>query len=109
VNLDNKLEKAGLRYCFKTKKLVALYEQKKGAHKYPAEVVEAFFAAMTSIEAARDIRDLYVLKSLRFEKLRGKRKEERSIRLNDQWRLTMRLELDDCGNYLLILEITDYH
>ncbi|MFH2101895.1 MAG: type II toxin-antitoxin system RelE/ParE family toxin [Chloroflexota bacterium] len=98
-----------MRYSFKTKKLAALYEHEKDAHKFPAEVVDAFFAVMTRIEAARDIRDLYALKSLHFEKLKGKQKDTRSIKLNDQWRLTMRLEMDDCGNYLLILEITDYH
>ena len=98
-----------MRYSFKTKKLAALFEHEKDAHKYPPEVVDAFFAAMTSIEAAKDIRDLYALKSLHFEKLKGKQKEFRSIRLNDQWRLTMKLEMDHQGNYLLILEIIDYH
>ena len=98
-----------MRYSFKTKKLAALFEYEKDAHKFPTEVVDAFFAAMTSIEAAKDIRDLYALKSLHFEKLKGKQKDVRSIRLNDQWRLTMKLEMDHQGNYLLILEITDYH
>lgn len=98
-----------MRFQFKSKKLALLYEQRKNAHKYPLEVVNAFFYVMSVIDAARDIYELYRLKSLHFEKLKGQRKEDRSIRLNDQWRLTMRLLLDEKGGYLLILEITDYH
>ena len=64
---------------------------------------------MSIIEAVPDIRDLYQLKSLHFEKLKGKRKDERSVRLNKQYRLTMKLEMDEKGNYLLILDIEDYH
>jgi len=64
---------------------------------------------MSIIEAVPDIRDLYQLKSLHFERLKGKRKDDRSVRLNKQYRLTMRLEKDEEENYLLILDIEDYH
>jgi toxin HigB-1 len=98
-----------LRYIFKKKRVSALYEHEKNAHKYPSEVVEAFFSAMSVISAAKDIRDLYHLKSLHFEKLKGGRNEDRSIRLNEQWRLTLRIENDEKGNFLLIIDIEDYH
>jgi len=98
-----------LRFSFKRKKLEELYYKEKGAQKYPPEVVDAFFHVMSIIEAILDIRDLYQLKSLHFEKLKGKRKDERSVRLNKQYRLTMKLEMDEKGNYLLILDIEDYH
>jgi proteic killer suppression protein len=62
-----------LRFEFKTKRLRLLYYEEKGAHKYPAEVVDAFFEKMSIIEAAIDLRDLYALKSLHFEKLKGTR------------------------------------
>ena len=64
---------------------------------------------MTVIDNAIDVRDLYALKSLRFERLSGTRKNDRSIRLNKQWRLTLRLEKDDDGDFILILDIEDYH
>jgi proteic killer suppression protein len=98
-----------LRFDFHSKKLAVLYFTEKGSHKYPAGVIAAFFNAMTIIEAARDIRDLYAFKSLHFEQLAGKRKDERSIRLNDQYRLTMLLIKEKNGNYLIILNIEDYH
>jgi proteic killer suppression protein len=34
---------------------------------------------------------------------------EQSIRLNNQWRLIVRLEKDKEGKYLVILDIEDYH
>lgn len=66
---------------------------------------------MTVIEAAVDERDLYKLKSLRFEKLEGKRgkQEERSLRLNDQFRLMVKLVQDNDGKYILIINVEDYH
>jgi proteic killer suppression protein len=64
---------------------------------------------MAIIEAAVDIRDFYNLKSLHFEKLKGDRREEHSMRLNKQYRLTMRLEKEETGTSLLILDIEDYH
>ena len=98
-----------LRFQFKTKKLEALYTEERGARKYPPEVVDAFFDVMAIITAAKDERDLYALKGLRFEKLTGDRKGEHSIRLNKQWRLTLVITSDEEGNYLVILDIEDYH
>jgi len=101
--------RARLRFRFKRKKLEDLYYEEKGAQKYPPGVVDAFFRVMSIIEAVPDIRDLYHLKSLHFERLKGERKDDRSVRLNKQYRLTMRLEKDEEENYLLILDIEDYH
>ena len=39
------------------------------------------------IRAAKSERDLYAFKSLRIEKLKGKRRGQHSMRVNDQWRL----------------------
>ena len=98
-----------MRYRFHTKKLRDLYHHEKGIKKYPAGVVDAFFEVMSIIEAATDIRDIRNLKSLHFEKLAGKRKEQSSVRLNDQFRLTLIVTQDEYGNYLLLLAIEDYH
>jgi proteic killer suppression protein len=81
-----------LQFEFKSKKLAELYFEEKNAHDYPPEVVDAFFHVMTVIEAAVDIREFYKLKSLHFEKLKGRRKDEHSMRLNKQYRLTMRID-----------------
>lgn len=99
-----------LRFDFKKKKLEALYTEEKDAHKYP-DVVDDFFEVMAIIDAAVDERDLYAQKGLRFEKLKGKRGKQgqRSLRLNDQWRLILTVDEDEQGNYLTIIDIEDYH
>lgn len=96
-----------MRFEFKKKKIRDLYYEGKNAHKYP-NVVDDFFDVMTTLRAAKDERDLYALKGLRFEKLKG-RKGERSVRLNQQWRLILSVEEDEQGTYLQIIDIEDYH
>jgi proteic killer suppression protein len=98
-----------LRFWFKNKKLEALYTEEKGAHKYSPGLVDAFLDVMSVIAAAVDERDLYKLKGLRYEKLKGDRKGQHSIRLNDQFRLIVEREKDNKGRYLLIINIEDYH
>lgn len=100
-----------MRFQFKRKKLKALYYEDKNVENYSEAIVNAFFEVMAAIEAAVDERDLYKLKSFRFEKLEGKRgkQEERSLRLNDQFRLIVKLEQDNDGKYILIIDIEDYH
>lgn len=73
------------------------------------DVVNAFVRAMARIEAAVDERDLYRQGGLRYEKLRGSRAGQRSIRLNKQWRLILRPDFDAQGNFLWIVELVDYH
>ena len=57
------------------------------------------------IRAASDPRDLRALRGNRFEKLRGDRAGRYSIRINDQWRVTFRIE----DNRALDVTIEDYH
>ena len=98
-----------MRFKFKSRKLAALYAEEKGAHKFPPAVVDAFFDVMGIIDAAFDERDLYALKGLHYEKLKGVRKHQHSIRLNQQYRLIVEVERDDQGRYILIIGIEDYH
>lgn len=76
---------------------------------FDADVVRAFRKLMQYIRAARDERDFYALKSLHFEKLKGRRRKQRSMRLNDQWRLILEFERDENGKVVVIVEIEDYH
>ncbi len=56
---------------------------------FPPPVVSKFRQRMQMIRAADSEQDLRALKSLHFEKLKGKRAHQHSIRLNRQWRLVM--------------------
>jgi toxin HigB-1 len=73
-------------------------------------IVKAFRKVMQVIRAATDERTFYALRSLHFEKLKGNREGERSMRLNDQWRLILRIkEEKDSPKVVVVLSIEDYH
>lgn len=72
-------------------------------------LVKAFRKRMQLIRAAQDERVFYAMKSLHYEKLKGDRAHQRSMRLNDQWRLILRLEEDETGKLVVIVSIADYH
>ncbi|MCC8628050.1 MULTISPECIES: type II toxin-antitoxin system RelE/ParE family toxin [Xanthomonas] len=74
-----------------------------------AALVKAFRKKLQFIRAAVDERSFYAMKSLHYEKLKGDRDGQRSMRLNDQWRLILRIEEDDAGRVILIVSIADYH
>ncbi len=74
-----------------------------------AAIVKVFRKRMQFIRAATDERAFYNMKSLHYEKLKGDRDGQRSMRLNDQWRLLLRIEQDDTGKWVVIISIADYH
>lgn len=75
---------------------------------YEPGIAKAFRKVINLIRQSPDERDFYQFKSLRFEKLKGKRSHERSMRLNNQRRLILRIE----GGHpktIVIVGIEDYH
>jgi toxin HigB-1 len=72
-------------------------------------VVKAFRKLMQMIRAAPDERDFYALKSLHFEKLQGKRSHQRSMRLNNRWRLIVELKGEAPSKTVRVIGIEDYH
>jgi toxin HigB-1 len=76
---------------------------------FSGNVVKAFRKRMQFIRGAANENDLREMKSYRFERLKGDRKEDYSIRLNDQFRLIFQIEKADNGNTFVILDIEDYH
>lgn len=73
------------------------------------EVVRAFRKRMQQIHACRDERDLLAVRSLNFEKLKGNREGQHSIRLNLQWRLILEIRGEHPCKVIGIIEIVDYH
>ena len=72
-------------------------------------IVRAFRMRIQLIRAATDERAFYALKSLHFEKLKGKRAGQYSMRLNDQWRLILKFKETDSGKVVVVISISDYH
>ena len=64
---------------------------------------------MQHIRAAKDERDFYAFKSLRYEKLQGRRDHQHSMRLNDQFRLILEYEGTGQDKTIVIVAIADYH
>lgn len=98
-----------MRFEFKNKALLLLYTEEKNAHRYPLGVVEAFFDVMAIIVSATSEADIRAFKGLHYEKLKGNRVNQVSLRLNDQFRLIIQVEKDEQGTLFWIIEIVDYH
>jgi toxin HigB-1 len=76
---------------------------------YPDKITELFRIRMQQIRAADNENVLRGLKSLHFEKLKGKRQHEYSIRLNNQFRLIFEIEKVGRNDQLVITGIEDCH
>jgi len=59
------------------------------------------------LDAARSLGDLAALHSNRLESMKGTRKGQYSIRINDQWRICFQWPKDEPGPSSV--EIVDYH
>jgi proteic killer suppression protein len=71
-------------------------------------VVRGFRKTMQRIRAALDERDLRT-NATRFEKLSGARQHECSMRINDQFRLILKIEQHQGAKVVAIAGIEDYH
>lgn len=60
---------------------------------------------LARLGAVTSIKDLTEIRGNRFEKLKGKRKGQYSIRINEQYRICFKWEKENAVD----VEITDYH
>ncbi len=77
----------------------------KRARRLPGDIQLRARRKLRMLDAARIIEDLLAPPSNHFEKLKGDRRGQHSIRINDQWRICF---LWKDGNALDV-EIADYH
>jgi toxin HigB-1 len=73
--------------------------------KMPRDIQSRALMRLMQIDAAVGIKDLRLPPSNRLERLKGKRKGQWSIRINDQWRVCFRFEQGEAFD----VEIVDYH
>src|SRR5712692_5254334 len=99
-----------MRVHFESAELKRLYEDVDYAAPHLGrDLIKAFRKKVGYLEAAGSELDLRNYRALRLEKLVGDRAGQHSIRLNDQWRLILRLESDPEGRVLIIIEFVDDH
>jgi toxin HigB-1 len=77
--------------------------------RFSPELVRAYRKKVGFLVQANSELDLRAYRALRYEKLRGDRAGQHSIRINQQWRLILRVETDEDGQMLIIIELVDYH
>ena len=124
INFDN------LNYCciFATTKrvqmnittedevLLELYETGKTSDKryrcLPVQAIKGYKKAVDYMKVAKRIEDLFPIKGLNYERLRGNRAGQESVRCNDTWRLIFRSSPID-GSIIIteieLLEITHHY
>jgi toxin HigB-1 len=94
--------------------MIVSYRDKRTADFAAGKRVKAFSGVgraarlkLDRVEAAHILHDLAALPGNRFEALKGDRKGQYSIRINDQWRICF--EWSDKSPGPMNVEIVDYH
>lgn len=98
-----------MEVAFKESAFYRLETDAKFTAGFTAGVVSAYRKRLQMIRAATDERDFYNLKSLHFEKLKGNRSHQYSMRLNDQRRLIVELHGKGQDKVVYVFGIEDYH
>lgn len=78
---------------------------RKFVKRFPREIQQRAFMRLNAIDAAVRLEDLRVPPSNRLEALKGDRKGEHSVRINDQWRICFLWR----DGHAERMEIVDYH
>jgi toxin HigB-1 len=87
--------------CNETEKIF----HREFSHQFPGDVHELAFMKLNAIDAAIEIKDLRLPPSNRLEALKGRRKGQWSIRINDQWWICFKWVEGHAED----VEIVDYH
>lgn len=89
---------------------LALIETNQAARtRLSVALIKSARRKLTLLRAAPDERSLRNWKSLHYEKLKGDREGQRSIRLNDQFRLVFSLDDVTSPPTIIVVCIEDYH
>lgn len=88
--------------------LALIETDQAGCTQFPIGIIKSARRKLVVLRAAIDERSLRNWKSLHYEKLKGDREGQRSIRLNDQYRMIFEHE-ESQPETIKILTIEDYH
>ncbi|MEW6351338.1 MAG: type II toxin-antitoxin system RelE/ParE family toxin [Thermodesulfobacteriota bacterium] len=88
---------------FRDKETAKLFNREYS--KIPSDIPSVALRKLGHVDAAQSLEDLRMFSSHRLEALKGDRKGQHSIRINDQWRICF-VWLDGDAHEV---EICDYH
>lgn len=98
-----------MRIVFADPTLALIETSRAGETRLPVAVIKSARRKLTVLRAASDDRSLRNWKSLHYEKLKGDREGQRSIRINDQYRMVFTLDEEPEPQIIEVLTIEDYH
>lgn len=75
------------------------------SRRFPADILRQARRKLLILHAATDLRQMAVPPGNRLEPLKGKRRKQHSIRINDQWRICFHWKDGNAHE----VEIVDYH
>jgi toxin HigB-1 len=93
---------------FQDAKLALIETDRAAETKLPVAVINSLRDKLVVLRAAGDERTLRNWKSLHYEKLEGT-DDQRSIRINKQFRLVFTIDTKTKPNKMTIFAVTDYH
>ena len=94
---------------FQDKRLALIETDRAAETKLPISLINSCRQKLVVIRAAPDERTLRNWKSLHYEKLKGDRDGQRSIRINRQFRLVFTLDEECKPPKITVLDVEDYH
>lgn len=94
---------------FKDKDLEAMAFDPNYRGRWSAGIVKEYRFCLHYFLNAPDRRAIYHYPGFRLEKLKGKKKDVHSLRLNDQYRLILQFQRIDNREAIYVLGIEDYH
>lgn len=94
---------------YRDKRLALIPTERAAESKLPVSVIKSLREKLIVISAAPDERTLRNWKSLRYEQLKRDRRGQRSIRLNQQFRLLLEVDDSRSSPKAILLGVEDYH
>lgn len=91
-------------YSFKCKETKKIWEGSK-SNKLPNDIQQLARRKLRILNNAKTLNDLRLPPGNHLEMLKGDRKEQYSIRINQQWRLCFKWQVNSIND----VEIIDYH
>ncbi len=86
-------------------RVTAQFFEERKTRAFPPDIQRVALRKLAQIHAVTEVNHLSIPPGNRLEALKGNRKGQHSIRINDQWRVCFRWKSD--GAYEV--EIVDYH
>ena len=90
--------------AFKCKETEKIFKG-RFSNRLPQNIQRIAERKLIMVHRARELNDLRIPPANHLESLKGRRKGQHSIRINDQWRICFKWHNDGVYN----IEITDYH